>query len=222
MLSSLLLVFVLFIGYFGFMPGVSALMGTNKPRDLKISYSSADLSSAQSKLQQSIIDALSDPYGQLVDSDSATLVVELTPEELSAILSAIQPISDVQVKIIGETVEFSGQIDSERIPQFLSTVGVSGFDEENALLELTNIQIPFDPVFYVKGTGSVRDDNVDLELERVELGRLPIPVDKADKTLKTYIEAVLDSTPNLDIGDAGIKDGKLLFKGTVPTQIPEF
>lgn len=36
---GIIVVAVLVLGYFGFVPGVSDLMGTNKPRNLGVSYS---------------------------------------------------------------------------------------------------------------------------------------------------------------------------------------
>lgn len=48
----LIIVVILLLGYLGFVPGVSAIFGSNKPRDLGITHTQADLDSAQTKLGQ--------------------------------------------------------------------------------------------------------------------------------------------------------------------------
>ena len=44
-----ILVIVLIIGYLGFIPGISNLFGSNKPKDLVVKYTLADLESAKKK-----------------------------------------------------------------------------------------------------------------------------------------------------------------------------
>jgi len=42
---------VLVLGFLGFIPGVSALFGANKPRDLGVKYTEADLQEIRTKTQ---------------------------------------------------------------------------------------------------------------------------------------------------------------------------
>lgn len=50
-IAVIILAIVLFLGYSGFIPGVSALFGSNKPRDLGVNYTETDRASAREKSQ---------------------------------------------------------------------------------------------------------------------------------------------------------------------------
>ena len=49
LLLIIILIPVFALGFMGFVPGLSAILGTDKPRDLGIKYSQEDLKSIRSK-----------------------------------------------------------------------------------------------------------------------------------------------------------------------------
>ena len=48
-IGVLVIVVVLVLGYLGFVPGVSNIFGSNKPRDLGVTYTAADYASAHAR-----------------------------------------------------------------------------------------------------------------------------------------------------------------------------
>ena len=64
----LILIPTLVLGYLGFVPGVSAIMGSNRPRDLGVRYTEADLSSLMAKngIQDVVLPDTEVPRGSIV------------------------------------------------------------------------------------------------------------------------------------------------------------
>jgi hypothetical protein len=106
-LLGLIVVGLLVLGYFGFVPGLSGLMGSDKPRDLGVTYTAADLTSAQLKLGQELVEPQADPFVQFKRASGHAVETTLTQEEYSAHVAKIHPVSDVQIKLDGNNFEIS-------------------------------------------------------------------------------------------------------------------
>lgn len=174
----LLLVFVGLGGYFGIIPGISALFGSNKPRDLGIKYTDADLSSGRAKAP--IIYETATASGNVsVWQTSGTLPVntEMTSSEITAIMNnkkgAYYPYKNVQVKFNADgSGEISAVLIKNRLPLYGST-----FDAPKVAVDFVMKILPDNPVVYLKGKATLVDNKVGLfEPQRFEIGRVPLPV----------------------------------------------
>lgn len=213
---------VLVLGYFGFMPGVSTLFGSNKPRDLGVKHTAQDLAQAQEKLGgQTIVVPKDDPFQQMKASSGSPVNATLTQEEYSAHVEKIHPVSDIQIKFSGSTFEMSGRVDKSRIPAFIRTWGIADVSDEE-ILGIVNKYFPGDINFYLAGSGGAKNNDLTLDLTKVELGRIPIPVDQAEKVLEAYSETLFKQFPGFWVEDSTIQDGKLTFKGSVVKELPQY
>lgn len=224
-MKTLLVIIILvvgLVGYAGFVPGVSDIIGTNKPRDLKIEITEADGDSAQAKLGQSFADPSDDPHQQLVDAGGTPVNTRLTQEEFSAHIEKLHPVSDVQIKFDGDTFEISGRIDKDRIPAFARTIGVDDGKSNQEILNIVEQYIPVSPVFYAKGTGVLENNVADVSFEKAELGRVPVPSNEASSALEEYISVVLNYVPGFSADYIAVEDGELIFQGSAARVVPRY
>lgn len=221
-LLGIIIILVLVVGYAGFVPGVSDVFGTNKPRDLKTEVTAEHFTSAQQKLGQEIVDPEDDPNAQLIASGGTLVNATLTQEEFAAHISQLHPISDVQVKIEGDTFEISGRIDRERIPQFARTLGVDDGRSTSEILDIVDQYLPVSPVFYAKGNGAIENNVPGISFEKAELGRVPVPNGEAADALEQYLDLVLTNAPGFVADYIAIEDGELTFQGSASRLVPRY
>lgn len=215
------LIAVLGLGYLGFIPGVSALMGTNKPRNLGIRHTEKDLSSAQTKLGQTIVEPQANPYQQYKFAQGHPVDIALTQEEYSAHVERIHPVADMQIKFTGSSFEMSGRVVRSRIPQFIRTWGVADVSDAE-VLNVVSKYFPTDPIFYLAGSGSAKSNVLTLNLTKAELGRLPIPTDRAKELIELYTETLFSQVPGFSVEESTIQDGQLHFKGSAVKELPKY
>lgn len=105
-LAILLLILapILVLGYFGFIPGVSNLFGSNKPRDLKIRYTEENrlAARAKTKVEYGELSADTPASTSLVRTGSRPVKFEMSSAEVTSLMNnrpwKYFPYSDVQVK----------------------------------------------------------------------------------------------------------------------------
>ncbi len=191
---------ILAVAYLGFFPGLSGLMGSDKPRDLGVKYTSKDYDSALAKIPGFKMTNANDwcitcPY---VSKGSVPVDTEITQEEFTANLNKQTkgPIKDAQVKFNKDgTIEGSGLLN---IPQLNAPV-------------------------YIKGKlDQVSDKLVTFKLDYVEVGRLGMGGDqlaKAQDVLNMVSGDFFNKNSGLSVDSLAIEDGKVKFKGTYPEEI---
>lgn len=170
---------VLALGYFGFIPGLSSLMGTNKPRDLGIKYTEEDRKSARGKSQIEYValPANTPPEESRQYSGSRPIKAEFSSTEITALMNnrpwKYFPYSNVQVKFNADgSGEISGVLIKDKLPGYGAAIGVPKEAVEFAMKFL-----PSNPVFYVKGKAALADNKVSVfEPQKFEIGRAPLPV----------------------------------------------
>lgn len=174
------LVVVLALGYLGFIPGLSNLMGTNKPRDLGIKYTEADRTSARGK-SQVVYETLppdTPPEKSHQTSGSRPIKTEFSSAEMTALMNnrpwKYWPYGNVQVKFNADgSGEISGVLIKDRVPAYTAAIGIPK-EAVNLAMKL----LPNKPVFYVKGKAALVDNKVFLfEPQTFQLGRISMPVD---------------------------------------------
>lgn len=217
----IIIVGVLGLGYLGLIPGLSGLFGSDKPRNLGVHFSAKDFNSAQTKLNQKFVQATSNPGAQFKSSLGNKVDTVLSQEEYTAHVEKIHPVSDMQVKFDGSTFEMSGRIDKSRIPQFARTWGITNASDAE-ILNVVNKYYPGDPIFYLKGTGGAKNNDLQINVTKAELGRLPVPQDQAAKAVELYTETLFNSVPGFYVEESSIDNGKLHFKGSTVNEVPMY
>jgi len=179
-LLILILVPVFILGYLGLLPGLSALLGTNKPRDLGIKSTLTDLTSARGKSQivYEVLPPETPPEKSREFSGSRPVKAEFSSAEVTALLNnrhwKYWPYENVQVKFNSDgSGEISGVLLKDLLPGYGAKIGAP-----KEAIDLAMKFLPANPVFYVKGKATLSDNKVSLfEPEKFEIGRLSLPVE---------------------------------------------
>jgi hypothetical protein len=82
--------------------------------------------------------------------------------------------------------------------------------------------LPFDPVFYIAGTGGAQNSKLNINLTKAEFGRLPVSTEQAEEVLKAYTESLFQQIPGFAVTESGVEDGKLVYKGTAVDEVPKY
>lgn len=179
-LVVLILAVILGLGYLGYIPGVSQVLGADKPQNLGVTYTPNDFASARAK-SQLVYEALppnTPDSMSLQRSGSRAVTTTLNSAEMTAFMNdrpwKYWPIRSVQLRINDDgTAELSGILIKDRLQGYAAGIG--------APTEIANIVanfLPAAPTFYVKAKTSLVNNKVgDFDIQSVKLGRMPIPVD---------------------------------------------
>lgn len=176
-LVVIILVPVIFFALAGYIPGLSALFGTTKPRDLGVTYTEEDKNSAIKKSGAT--------YGELPSSTADNSSIQFvgsheintswSSAEVTALLNQrpwkYWPISKVQLRINQDnTVEMSGVVNAEKLRGYGAGIGVPSVVVDRVSL------LPSEAAFYLKGSGSLTENKVSsFDISSAQLGRLTIP-----------------------------------------------
>jgi hypothetical protein len=220
-LLALSAVVILVGGYFGLVPGVSAVFGADKPRDLGVKTSEALYKSVNDKISMTRTgDAASSD--KLVYSGSKKIDASFSSEEVSSLFAEGKwkndPISQgFQMKIApGGAVEVSGILDRAKLNGYLK---FTGFTSALPYLEKFNF-LPEKVPFYLNGSASVKNNQLELNLSSAQLGRVPLPTDAGTiKAVEGFADARLSAIPGMDIQSLDFNNGKLNLKGTLPSKM---
>jgi len=193
---------VLVLAYLGFVPVLSDLMGTSKPRDLGVSYSEANYASGMDKVPGAIV--LNPEYlcatCAYTSTGSVAVNNSFTQEEFTAMMnkrnSTVGPLRDAQFKFNADgTVEASGLLVDPRIT---GPVYVKG------------------KIDYASGRSAA------LKLDYAEMGKIPLPEDQAkiaEQIANDTIQKTFAQNPGLSITSITIEEGKVNFNGTLPKEV---
>ncbi len=149
-------VIILVLGYLGFVPFVSDLMGTNKPKNLGVTFTEKDFESARKKTGVKYETLTGDlkPEESLKYSGKRSVKMELTSSELTALTYERKwryyPVKNWSVKINEDgTVETSGQILTNKLMDCLSALGIkpeeSSFENSSKIIMMGVIANQVDP-----------------------------------------------------------------------------
>jgi len=210
------LVSVAVLGYLGFVPGLSDVI--TPPRDLGVRYSEADLLTAYDKAGRYTYTL---PNGSIIINYTGDIDTQFTNEEISALITlhprTYNPLQDTQVKFNEDgTVEFSGKLDTKYLAKFSDRFKLNLPSEATDVVK----NMPGSPRFYLKGTGSVIEDDAEFDVEEVEIGRISVPVKDASQGLESATENYIDSMDDAHLTSATIVDGGLEFDGMFPRATP--
>jgi len=225
----IILVPVLTLGYLGFVPGLSTVMGSNRPRDLGVRYTQADLSSLMAKngIQDVALPDTSNPAGSLIYSGSKAVKADFTQAELTARMAdnekiKFNPISDTQLKINADgTAEVSGIMDLNMVGDGATAFGMPKGDFDRIMPYLDKAKaLNSKPAFYAKGKVSVVNNQLSMDVKEAEIGRMPLPLDQIPMdTVTSEFESLMGNVEGLNIKSLQFENGKMSFDGTLPAKV---
>jgi hypothetical protein len=225
-LVTLAVVLVAVGGYFGFVPYVNKIFGSDKPRDLGIKFLPADTLKAQEKVGVKLVALSKDtPVTESIKlKGKKPASYSMTSEEISALANyrpwKYYPLSDVQIKISSDnSVEVSGMLDTVKMISYAQAVG---FDLTKPRELMNNYHLTLDKMpFYLKGTGSVTEGKVSLDIQKAEAGRFSLPTEvltQAKQPVVSFLETFMTKSAGFYAKRLELNSGKLIFEGTVPEE----
>ncbi len=224
----LILGIVLYLGYLGFIPGLSTIMKTDRPRDLGISYTEADFTKYNEKVGATVkpLDETKNPGKNFVFSEPKELDVTLTAEECSARLNYAKwkymPVTNLQVKFNDDSsLEVSGNLIVENIPQLLSASGYKISNEQlNNLIGKID-GLPINPTFYAKAKPQVANNKATVAIESLEVGKLSIDPNKYDgnELATELVNQIFTTVDGFEAESITFSNQGMKFKGQAPTII---
>jgi hypothetical protein len=221
---AIAVVVVLALGYLGFMPGVSNLFGSNKAKDLGVTFTSADLKSARAKTGVINTDLSSSAAAQdsLKFGIPRKVDATFTQAECNALLNnhpwKYYPLKDIQLKINADgTAEFSAILIKDRLQGYAEALKISDGDIQ-VLNEYLN-KVPENPAFYIKGTGGITNNQITgMDVEDFKVGNLSFTqqIQDNESSLASAGATLMRSIIGMNIESLQIVNGSIKFKGTLP------
>lgn len=225
-LSIIVIIPVLTLGYLGLVPGISDAFGTNKPKNLGVQFSQQDLTSGNQKTQVEIssLPESTSVGKSLVYEGQHQAELTLTSQEITAMANNSKwkhnPLSQIQVRVNPDgSAEASGYIDFNTAKSYALSFGVSSDDIDKVLEKFPIPQTKFP--FYIKGTGNVNNDQIELDISNLKLANIPVPTNIVDQYLQPALSFVEDkylSNDSVNIQTLENKNGQAYFKGTLPNK----
>jgi hypothetical protein len=217
---------VLVLGYLGFVPGLSKIMGANKPVKLGGTYSADDYNSAVSKIGTQMNNNLATTYlpkSAKVYGAPKAVTMDLTPAEALAYVNT-KPLSPNMV-----LKDFDMRINPDNSVEVSSVLKVDAIANNNnipqevkdALASVNKAGLSEVPV-YMKGDVSVVKGQLNFDAESVKIGKVSIPSEQLNDNksqITNYFQTVQTTIPGLHIENAGIVNGKIHIDGTVPSSV---
>jgi hypothetical protein len=226
---SVILVLVLVAGYFGLVPGVSNIFGSNKPVDLGVSYTQADYQSARAKgnIQRVDLPADTPPEQSLSFSGEQDASFNLTQEEVTALIDekvwVYFPMHDCQVRFNPDgSAEFSGILELDTLKDYARARGVSEGDMDVVLERVGSMGfLQKNMPFYIKGTGSVVNGSISFNTTAFKIGRISIlsQFEEYKSQLVDLLHEDVLSIPGFSVNNFSISNGQMHFDGTLPTSV---
>jgi hypothetical protein len=223
-IGALLVVIVLVLGYLGFVPGLSNLFGSNKPRDLGVTYTLADYNSAHARngTTHTVLPAGLAPADSIIFSGFHPVNTVYTQAELNAEINNRQwdyyPLQDVQLRINPDnTVEVSGIILKSRLTGYATALKL-GDDTLGSISKYIKL-VPDNPSFYAKGTVEIANGQiVNTDITELKVGNLSLTKQVQDNLQNLIDQAYkeIDAYPGLKITTLKFTNGKLQFVGALP------
>jgi hypothetical protein len=223
-LCILAAIIILGLGYLGFMPGVSKLFGSDKPRNLGVVAGTEDRQAAMDKLGIEYLSLTGAAPFSL--SGQKNFNGSLTDKELTALMAEHEklwkyyPVSSAQVRFNEDgTAEVSGILRTDRIFEYAAATGI---DVKQVKEWMDKTKIPLNnPPFYLKGKATVESGKLSGELMKVEIGRLPLPLSliAPDQSDAVSFGQNRLSKAGVKVDEASIEAGKVNLKATLPAQV---
>uniref|UniRef100_A0A7C4M5T6 Uncharacterized protein n=1 Tax=candidate division CPR3 bacterium TaxID=2268181 RepID=A0A7C4M5T6_UNCC3 len=229
-LASLVIIsLIAYITYLGLMPGLSDLVKTNKPKDLKVIYTEEDYSGFMAKTKTNYVSLEGDPIPEesIIFSGQKDLETSFTSAEASARINydkwAYMPFYNVQIKFNNDgTFELSSNLRMDRIDGFIQSIGGVGYSKKDVDKGLGYLGIiKNDPPIYAKASVAVQNNEPIIHLEKLEVGKIRIPIEKfdSDSFLVKITKQVFSRIPGFYTQSFILSEDMASFKGKIPEKL---
>ena len=219
-LVCIVVVGALVLGYLGLLPGVASVFGSNKPRDLGVSYSDQDATAAFgiSGVAQATLPSSTPAQTSIQYTGTHALTASFSQEQISALVNEQQwkyyPVQAAQIKFNTDgTVEFSGLLLKDRLSGYTQAMGGSAIDVSGATKYIAG-----NPPIYIKGKAEVVNNVFTVfDIQKAEVGRLDVTkyATKYRSDVMSYVTDRIQFVPGLEVTSAKIEGGKFLFDGSL-------
>jgi hypothetical protein len=209
---GLAITFFFVAGYFlGNVPVASALLGTNKPRNLGVNIS---VDNAYTGLKNFKCPSTPQDVAAIVNNPKlyTTVKATLSSEEASSLLSLGGipdcPFKETQIKFGSDgNAQVSGVLDVTALQIFLKDVGVSGDTLETIMGYAKNAKYLN---FYIDANCSIVNNRVTGKINNLQIGRISLPdnVIQNNGTIGNYVSSAITSN-GYNIRTLTISDGKM-------------
>ena len=220
------LISFLVLGYLGFIPFLSDLMGANNPRNLNVKYSQSDLDSAKAKLGVTITTNSLDSSDSITILNPSPVKTSLNSAELTAFVNYLAdnwkdcPVKSLQVLINNDgTLEVSGTILTDRFDGFADAIHMSDSSRNEVKPILTMVKS--NPSFYVKCSLAVTNGAVTSSFNTIQIGGVSVPNNEV-ALFKGYFEsfiANISKSPKNMITNLSFENGQMNLEGSFPKEI---
>ena len=217
----IILVVVIVLGFLGLFPGISTLLGANKPKDLGIKYSQADL---QKGREQTGVMLGSDPVnGKTISFEgSKDISGQYSSEMITAMIGSAKykyyPLKNTQIRINPDgTVEASGVISISKVGQWSTDLGASEGLVSQAKSYIGIISPS--PSFYLAGTMSVVDNQISLNISKAQISRFSAPksiIDQYQGQLADFVEERIANINGMQVRSAKFENSQLVLDANYP------
>ena len=226
-LLVIVLLAILVLGYFGFIPVLSDLMGSNTPRDLGVSTTAVSGSSVNSKIGVTFTTLPSSNVGKasIVETGTQQKSLQLTSEEVTALVNdhaskwKYYPVEKAQIRINQDnSIELSGVLRVDRWSGYADAITIP--ESTRAMVRPYLGYVQTNPSIYIKGTLDVRG-YPSIQIYELQIGKVGIPADQANN-YASVLESFTSYVSNLyqlDISQLYSQGGSLVVVGTLPTNV---
>jgi hypothetical protein len=202
-------------GYFlGNLPVASNLLGTNKPKDLGIELTASSALKGIHSLNKPL--TVADLESIYNNPESYTKVNASIGEEEASSLLALADLPDFPLRLVqlnfgdNGTVKASGVMDISKLQAALQDYGASG-DVVDRIMGIAKTAHYMN--FYAEGKCSIKNNNLNVELDKLQLGRIDLPTDFVRdnaESITGYVERSLTDA-GYNIRSMTISEGKITF-----------
>lgn len=218
------IVILLPLSLLGQVPLLSSAIGA-APKDLGISINKADSDVSQSKVGTQVVtlSPTTPLYEDYRLEGKKPADISFDSKEATALVNnrawANYPFKSVQIRINSDgSIETSGIITVKKAMPYAVALGYSESDIKKAMdkYHLPSLEIPF----YLKGTGSIINNQVALDVSQAKIGAIPLPssiVATAQNEAENLIEDIIyRHRDNFNCESLQVENNQIRFKGSVP------
>ena len=217
----LLLIVVGLLLYFGLTINWADLVSFNKPRDLGVKYTQADLEQGRMLTGVTLEDLPSDSASSISFEGEKDISGIYSSQMITAMINSATykyyPLTNTQVLIHPDgELESSGNIDLNKV--IMWATDISGGNSVAELEEYANSAFA-NPSFYIKGYMTVSDNNFDLNVEQAQVSIIsatPEQISEYTPILESFVEEQVNNVPGMYINSADFSTGDLNLDATYP------
>ncbi len=204
------------------MPDITGMLGLNKARDLGVRYTYEDLRAGREITQVEFEDLSENSETSIQFSGQKDISGEFSSEMITAMINGATykyyPLTNTQVKIYpGGLIETSGNIDISKLVKWATDLNAD--PEVTSQIDRYIGGIAANPSFFLKGTMSVTDNSIDLNVQQAQISVLQVDkatIDQYQGQVADFVEERIANVPGMDVRSADFSSGKLLLNASYP------